>query len=113
MSAPVQVLVVGFDEPAFSGQVLAELEQLRRSLLRAAETLQARATAECRSRQALAASERRFRRLAESGNVTLWRADPDVANRSHTAVIAPRTASSGSEVIATRRAPSGSSGPGM
>ena len=29
MSAPVQVLVVGFDEPSFSGQVLAELEQLR------------------------------------------------------------------------------------
>lgn len=56
---------------------VAELEQLRRSLLRAAETLQARAAAECQSRKALAASERRFRRLAESGNVTLWRADPD------------------------------------
>ena len=55
---------------------VAELEQLRRSLLRAAETLQARAMAECRSRRALAASERRFRRLAESGNFTLWLADP-------------------------------------
>ena len=29
MSGPVQVLVVGFDEPRFSGEVLAELERLR------------------------------------------------------------------------------------
>ncbi|GAA4379777.1 DUF6325 family protein [Nocardioides caricicola] len=29
MTAPVQVLVVGFDEPSFSGEVLAELERLR------------------------------------------------------------------------------------
>jgi hypothetical protein len=29
VSAPVQVLVVGFDEPRFSGEVLAELERLR------------------------------------------------------------------------------------
>lgn len=29
MSAPVQVLVVGFEEPRFSGEVLAELERLR------------------------------------------------------------------------------------
>lgn len=31
MTAPVQVLVVGFNSPAFSGEVLAELDQLRRS----------------------------------------------------------------------------------
>ena len=29
MSAPVQVLVLGFDEPSFSGEVLAELHRLR------------------------------------------------------------------------------------
>ena len=29
MSAPVQVLVVGFEKPRFSGEVLAELERLR------------------------------------------------------------------------------------
>ena len=29
MTGPVQVLVVGFDEPNFSGQVLAELTRLR------------------------------------------------------------------------------------
>lgn len=29
MTAPVQVLVVGFDEPSFSGEVLAELTRLR------------------------------------------------------------------------------------
>ncbi|MCY4725642.1 DUF6325 family protein [Nocardioides sp. STR2] len=29
MTGPVQVLVVGFDEPAFSGEVLAELTALR------------------------------------------------------------------------------------
>lgn len=29
MTAPVQVLVVGFDEPSFSGEVIAELERLR------------------------------------------------------------------------------------
>lgn len=29
MTAPVQVLVVGFEEPSFSGEVLAELERLR------------------------------------------------------------------------------------
>lgn len=29
MTAPVQVLVVGFDEPSFSGEVLAEMERLR------------------------------------------------------------------------------------
>ena len=29
MSAPVQVLVIGFDEPAFSGEALAELDRLR------------------------------------------------------------------------------------
>jgi hypothetical protein len=29
VSAPVQVLVVGFDEPSFSGEVLAELDRLR------------------------------------------------------------------------------------
>lgn len=29
MTAPVQVLVVGFDEPSFSGEVLAELDRLR------------------------------------------------------------------------------------
>ena len=29
MTGPVQVLVVGFDEPSFSGQVMAELERLR------------------------------------------------------------------------------------
>lgn len=29
MSAPVQVLVVGFEEPTFSGEVLAELSRLR------------------------------------------------------------------------------------
>jgi hypothetical protein len=28
-TGPVQVLVVGFDEPSFSGQVMAELERLR------------------------------------------------------------------------------------
>jgi hypothetical protein len=28
-AGPVQVLVVGFDEPSFSGQVMAELERLR------------------------------------------------------------------------------------
>ena len=29
MTGPVQVLVVGFDEPSFSGAVMAELERLR------------------------------------------------------------------------------------
>ncbi len=29
MTAPIQVLVVGFDEPSFSGEVLAELTRLR------------------------------------------------------------------------------------
>jgi hypothetical protein len=29
MSAPVQVLVVGFEEPSFSGEVIAELTRLR------------------------------------------------------------------------------------
>jgi hypothetical protein len=29
MTAPVQVLVVGFDEPSFSGAMLAELDRLR------------------------------------------------------------------------------------
>ena len=29
MTAPVQILVVGFDEPSFSGAVMAELERLR------------------------------------------------------------------------------------
>lgn len=29
MTGPVQVLVVGFDEPSFSGRVMAELERLR------------------------------------------------------------------------------------
>ena len=29
MSAPVQVLVVGFDQPSFSGEVLVELARLR------------------------------------------------------------------------------------
>ena len=29
MSGPVQVLVVGFDEPSFSGEVIAELTRLR------------------------------------------------------------------------------------
>ena len=29
MTAPVQVLVVGFEEPSFSGEVLAEMERLR------------------------------------------------------------------------------------
>lgn len=29
MSAPVQVLVVGFEEPSFSGAVVAELDRLR------------------------------------------------------------------------------------
>ena len=29
MSGPVQVLVVGFDEPSFSGEVIAELSRLR------------------------------------------------------------------------------------
>ncbi len=29
MTGPVQVLVVGFDEPSFSGQLLAELDRLR------------------------------------------------------------------------------------
>jgi hypothetical protein len=29
MTAPVQVLVVGFDEPSFSGEVLTELARLR------------------------------------------------------------------------------------
>ncbi len=29
MTAPVQMLVVGFDEPSFSGEVLAELTRLR------------------------------------------------------------------------------------
>jgi len=29
MTAPVQVLVVGFDEPSFSGEVLAELTRLK------------------------------------------------------------------------------------
>ena len=29
MTGPVQVLVLGFDEPSFSGEVLAELERLR------------------------------------------------------------------------------------
>ena len=31
MTGPVQVLVVGFDTPTFSGEVLAELDQLRRA----------------------------------------------------------------------------------
>ena len=31
MTGPVQVLVVGFDEPSFSGEVLAELERLRQA----------------------------------------------------------------------------------
>ncbi|MFC7475408.1 PAS domain-containing protein [Dankookia sp. GCM10030260] len=56
---------------------VAELERLRRSLLHAAAALSARAEAERRSRAALAASERRYRRLAEAGNMTIWRADRD------------------------------------
>ncbi len=31
MTGPVQVLVVGFEEPSFSGEVLAELERLRQA----------------------------------------------------------------------------------
>ena len=31
MTGPVQVLIVGFDTPTFSGEVLAELDRLRRS----------------------------------------------------------------------------------
>lgn len=31
MTAPVQVLVIGFDPPAFSGEVLAELTRLRQA----------------------------------------------------------------------------------
>ncbi|MDO9709852.1 PAS domain-containing protein [Paracraurococcus lichenis] len=56
---------------------VAEFERLRRSLLEAEAALQARAAAEARSRNALAESERRYRRLAETGNMVLWRADPE------------------------------------
>jgi hypothetical protein len=31
VTGPVQVLVVGFDEPSFTGEVLAELERLRQA----------------------------------------------------------------------------------
>ena len=40
MTGPVQVLVVGFDEPAFSGEVLAELTALReRGVVRLVDVL--------------------------------------------------------------------------
>ena len=33
MTGPVQVLVVGFDHPTFSGEVLAELDRDRKSVV--------------------------------------------------------------------------------
>ena len=40
MTAPVQVLVIGFEEPSFSGEVLAELTRLReRGVVRLVDVL--------------------------------------------------------------------------
>ena len=56
---------------------IREFERLRDALARAANALQARFDAERRSARALAESERRYRTLAETGALVMWRCDPE------------------------------------
>ena len=55
---------------------IREFERLRQALARADEALQARFEAERHSARALAESELRYRTLAETGALVMWRCDP-------------------------------------
>ena len=56
---------------------IREFERLRLALARADDALQERLAAERRSARALAESEMRYRTLAETGALVMWRCDPD------------------------------------
>ena len=74
-------VVLGPDEEFRPAQVepsaIREFERLRQALARADESMRARIEAERRSARALAESELRYRTLAETGALVMWRCDPE------------------------------------
>jgi len=60
---PVQLIVLGFNEPDFHGEIIAELERLRESdTVRVIDALAVHKDADARSRSSISATSPRTRR---------------------------------------------------
>ncbi len=75
VTSPESAAASGPAAPTAATLRIAEFEDLRESIASAEDTLRRRAESERRSKQSLAASERRYRAIANAGALVLWSHD--------------------------------------